>query len=201
MFRIGYKLSSMFNTHIVFMIHQFLPRKHFLSRKKMRRVKIVTVSQALREYLVNTVKLEKEQISVLRNGLDLTAFPPRQDKADQFTLTAGMCDSYLPGRGHECFLQASKLLIDKGRDACFFICGYGKGEERIKKIARNLKISEHVTFVYEFRDIRKVMSLYDVFVLPSKREGLGYRALEAMAMGIPVIASSVGGLMDVVIYE
>ena len=42
------------------------------------------------------------------------------------------------------------------------------------------------------------LSMYDVFVIPSQREGLGYSALEAMALGKPVIASSVGGLMGVV---
>jgi glycosyltransferase involved in cell wall biosynthesis len=180
------------------MVHQFLPRKKFLPAHIMREVKIVTVSQALREYLVNTVRLDKEQIAVLRNGIDTAAYPTHEHASGPSTLIVGMCDRYMPERGHDCFLKACSLLLDRGKAAHFFVCGYGEGEEQVKETARRLGIYKDVTFVYEFKDIRKIMSLYDIFVIPSKKEGLGYRALEAMAMGIPVIASSTGGLMDIV---
>lgn len=198
MFRTGLKLSAVLGAQAVFMVHQFLPAGCFPSRKAMRSVRIITVSQALREYLVNKVKLEKENISVLRNGIDISNCPPRLSSEETSTFVIGMCDSYAPERGHECFLKACRILMDRERDIHIFVCGYGKGEKRVKDIARSLDIAGSVTFVYDFRDIRKIMSLYDIFVMPSRKEGFGYRALEAMAMGIPVIASSAGGLMDVV---
>jgi glycosyltransferase involved in cell wall biosynthesis len=76
----------------------------------------------------------------------------------------------------------------------------GSGTERgiLEEEARSLGLAGRVDFLGWRQDIARVMGRWDVFVMPSLAEGLGIAALEAMAAGLPVVASAVGGLREVV---
>ena len=83
----------------------------------------------------------------------------------------------------------------------FLLIGRGELEATLKQEAKDLGIEEHVQFLGFRDDVPSILSVMDVFVLPSLSEGLSVALLEAMAAGIPTIATRVGGNPELVIDQ
>jgi N-acetyl-alpha-D-glucosaminyl L-malate synthase BshA len=79
----------------------------------------------------------------------------------------------------------------------------GDGPERyaVERLVRELKLQEHVLFLGKVRDTAHVLETADLFLLPSETESFGLAALEAMAVGVPVISSNTGGIPEVNIHD
>jgi glycosyltransferase involved in cell wall biosynthesis len=101
-------------------------------------------------------------------------------------------------KGIKYLLESASLLLQSRNDVSFLIVGEGSLKEDLRKLCVVLKIKKNVTFAGERSDIPEILSLTDIFVLPSLREGLPLTILEAMACGKPVIATNVGGVPEVV---
>ncbi len=101
-------------------------------------------------------------------------------------------------KGIKYLLESASLLLRSRNDVSFLIVGDGALKEELKILCADLKIEENVIFAGERSDIPEILSLTDIFVLPSLREGLPLTILEAMACGKPVIATNVGGVPEVV---
>lgn len=81
-------------------------------------------------------------------------------------------------------------------DVYYVICGKGKLIKNLKKKVSNLGLNDRVIFLGYRVDIPEICTIADAFAFPSKREGLGLSALEAMATGLPIITSDVHGILD-----
>ena len=77
------------------------------------------------------------------------------------------------------------------------LVGDGPERDSMEDLCRKLKIDNSVKFLGKTKDIQTLMSISDVFILPSEKESFGLVALEAMASGIPVISSNAGGLSEI----
>ncbi|MFT7484980.1 MAG: glycosyltransferase involved in cell wall biosynthesis [Candidatus Paceibacteria bacterium] len=99
-------------------------------------------------------------------------------------------------KGIDVLLEALAQLCPKldPPGPMLWIAGDGPEAEALREQTERLHLTEHVTFLGRRTDAPDLLAACDVFVLPSRREGLGVAALEAMAVGKPVIASNVGGL-------
>ena len=78
----------------------------------------------------------------------------------------------------------------------FAIIGIGSEKERIELLSQSLEISDRILFLGYKNNVKDYLSVADAFVFPSKREGLGLAALEAMASGLPIVTSNVHGIKD-----
>ncbi len=81
------------------------------------------------------------------------------------------------------------------------IIGEGEDFEKIKNTIAEKKLGEELVLTGFVRDAAKYLKAFDIFILPSLKEGLPYVVLEAMNAGLPVVASSVGGLTDLIDNE
>lgn len=101
------------------------------------------------------------------------------------------------GKGHREFFTALAALPD-GYPVEALIIGGGRREAEMRRLAAELGLAGRVHFLGQRDDVPDLLSALDLFVLPSHSEGVSLALLEAMAAGLPVIATAVGGLPEVV---
>ena len=88
-------------------------------------------------------------------------------------------------------------IVNKKVSSKLLLVGDGPERVKLESLCRELGICDSVKFLGKTKDISSLLSLSDVFLLPSKNESFGLVALEAMACGVPVVSSNAGGLMEV----
>lgn len=99
-------------------------------------------------------------------------------------------------KGHDVLIHAVAMLVNRGVNVELKVVGYGKNRVALEELACQLNISSRVHFVGKVRSGRDVYTLMreaDLFVLPSRQEGLPRALIEAMAQGLPAVATAVGG--------
>lgn len=101
-----------------------------------------------------------------------------------------------PDKGHADLLTALKMLADRGYNFHLHIAGTGSIERELKRQAEVLGLTDHITWYGFVRDVKQVLRKADIFVLPSRSEGLPNTLLEAMAEGLVPIARNVGGIKE-----
>lgn len=101
-------------------------------------------------------------------------------------------------KNHQAILRALAQLDDRFK---LIICGTGVEENNLKVLARSLGLQESISFLGFRNDIDKIMNACDVFVFPSIHEGLPVSVMEAMASGLPVVASDIRGIAPDLIQD
>jgi len=110
------------------------------------------------------------------------------------------------GRFHRCkgadlLVQAAAILCEKDRRFCFVIVGDGPERNRLEELVLRLGLKENVIFTGICKNSAEAIKAFDIAVIPSRREAFGISAIEFMRMKIPVVASPVGGLAELVRHE
>ncbi len=146
--------------------------------------------------------------SVIYSGIEPERFAPagpdeRAALRDRWGLprdapVAGIVSKLWEGKGHDTLLGALAGLRRRLPGARLLVVGEGELRPRLEALATELGVREAVVFTGFLQDVRPAVGAMDVSVLPSLFEGMGRVLLEAMAMGLPVVASRVGGIPDVV---
>jgi len=113
-------------------------------------------------------------------------------------LAIGIVAALETRKGHDVLLHALARLRREGVALRCLVCGDGSRRAQLENLAQTLGIADAVRFLGEQRQVADVLAALDVFVLPSRHEGLGVAILEAMAMSLPVVASDVGGIPEIV---
>jgi glycosyltransferase involved in cell wall biosynthesis len=156
--------------------------------------KVVANSPAARAIL-ESEGLAPVSIAVIPNGVDLTAFPARRpaDRVRRFITVANLRSE----KNHETLLGAAAPLLRAYPDLEFQIVGDGPRRRELEQLARDRGVSR-VTFLGHREDVASLLAAADAFVLPSRSEAFPNGAIEAMAAGLPVVASAIGGLLDLI---
>lgn len=98
-------------------------------------------------------------------------------------------------KNHEIIIRALSKLDNK--DFIYLICGKGELKEYLKNLAKELGVNDRVKFLGYRKDVLEICKVADLFVFPSKREGLPVSLIEAIACGVPCVASDVRGNRDI----
>jgi glycosyltransferase involved in cell wall biosynthesis len=101
-------------------------------------------------------------------------------------------------KGIDILIKAMPRILKKVPSANLLIAGHGPEEFKLKKLAQDLSLTGHVFFKDITDQPQELLHGFDVFIMPSLMEGLGLSVMEAQACGIPVVASRVGGLLDLI---
>jgi L-malate glycosyltransferase len=145
--------------------------------------------------------LEREGVAtgsivVIPNGLDTEAFAPRTPSGRIRRLIT--VANLRPEKSHETLIAAAGLLVRDVPDLRLQVVGAGPRRGALEALAATRGLSGHVEFLGHREDVPALLAAADAFVLPSRSEAFPNGALEAMAAGLPVIASAVGGLLDLI---
>jgi L-malate glycosyltransferase len=167
---------------------------------------VVANAEALKEQVLQNNGLSKRKVWVVHNGLDTQRFTDveHSSKSEDVNRSTGITIAVIanlrPEKGHSMFLQAAKLLIEKGRMAHFIIAGDGSMKNEIKSQIAGMSLGKQVEMVGAIGDIPAFLKSIDIAVLPSLRnEGFPNSIMEAMASSLPVVASDSGGTRELVI--
>jgi glycosyltransferase involved in cell wall biosynthesis len=166
---------------------------------------VVAVSDAVREEVLSTEKTRDEKVVVIRNGVDTKLFKPHDGSTMREALglrnnalVVGGVGRLAPVKGFEHLVTATALAIARGVDVKTILIGDGPQRTELENLARSLGIDEHVHFLGMRRNLPELYAALDVFALPSVQEGSPNALIEAMACGLPVIASPVGGVPEII---
>ena len=164
---------------------------------------ITAVSESLRRDTAAGLAIRND-IRVIPNFLDVALWARRPDAALRARLSRGESSAvvvhvsnFRPVKRVGMVLEIFRL-IQASRPARLVMIGEGPDRPAAERQAAMMNIAEEVEFVGEQQDLVPWLSSADLFLLPSSQESFGLAALEAMACGVPVIASRVGGLPEVV---
>ncbi len=152
-----------------------------------------------------------KKATLLHNAIDLSRFIQARPRAKQSSLDLGIPDgAFVAGtvgrlreeKGYRYLLEAAAQLIEKfGNEIYFVIVGAGDLEEPLRQQAKDLNIDSQVIFTGSRDDIELLLSGMDVFICSSLWEGFSTAVLEAMAAGVPVIATDIPGNRELIQAE
>lgn len=182
-------------------------RRRLAYRIVSRSGRLVAVSQDLKRFVMEKVGLSDEQIDLIYNGVqsgphvsDEEAYRARTELGlKPHNVVIGAIGSLYPVKGHRYLLESMPIILSRYPHAVLLVVGRGELEDALKEQAKRLGIEEHVRFLGMRNDIPKLLKTLDLFVLPSLSEGLSLALLEAMAAGLPVVATRVGGNGELVV--
>ncbi|MED5415372.1 MAG: glycosyltransferase [Candidatus Latescibacterota bacterium] len=162
----------------------------------------VSISQNVADHIGGAGILNSNEIRIIHNGIDLAHFSPTSSPPRPEALSGGRIvgtvGSLTPEKSTADLLRAVAQLPPEMDDLLVCIVGDGALRAELDVEAQRLGIAERVVFAGAVEDVRPWLAAFDLFVLPSRSEGLPGALMEAMALGCPVIVSAVGGVPEVI---
>lgn len=181
--------------------------------------RVIAVSEQTKKQICSLPFVNKKKIIVIHNGIQTPEFLDKDTARDELwkpaahrsehehfykaalrshTIWIGCIGELHPVKGYDTLLEAACILRDKNIN--FFITILGSGELRdvLKSHIHKSHLDHHVFLLGYVPDASKYMKAFDVFVLPSKSEALPYVIIEAMHAQIPILASRVGGVPELI---
>ena len=170
--------------------------------------KIIALTQQEKKDHLHFHIASEDKFSVVHSGINLDKFfntsvdsagMKRELGIPEDNLVVGTAGRLTPVKGHRYLIEAARKIMNIRPDTTFVFLGDGELLDELKNIASKLGIEENVRFPGWRLDVAEVMSIFNIFVLPSLNEGMGRVLVEAMALGKPIVASNVGGIPDLVV--
>lgn len=167
--------------------------------------RIITVSEEVKNDMLK-YRIPARKIHVINNGIDLSRFKKNvlvQKVREELGIIG---DSKVIGtigrlgyvKGHKYLLLAAEKIVELNKAVKFLIVGDGPLRSKLTDKAKSLGLIDHIIFTGYRKDIPELLSIMDIFVLPSLKEGFPMVLLEAMAAKKPVIATRVGAIPNVI---
>jgi len=190
-------------------------RENIAARRRRRMVcrlasrwcrRVVAVSGAMQRFLVEDVRIPRTKVQTIYNGIDISRYggPDTPHHLRQVlgippeSRVIGTVGSLYPVKGQTFLLQAMARVVRQAPDTVCLLVGRGELLPVLQREAADLGLTEQAKFLGFRTDIPELLSLMEIFVLPSLSEGLPLSLLEAQAVGKPAVATHVGGIPEVI---
>jgi len=157
-------------------------------------------------HLQQAARIPLDRLHLIRGGIDVNriAGAVATDRAslgltqaDPILMWVGRLD---PVKGLDVLIQAMRSVVDQ-TGAHLFLIGDGPERGRLESLVGTLRLASHVHFLGPRTDVPSLLRIANVFVFPSRTEGLPNALLEAMAAGKPIVATDVPGCHDLIVHE
>ncbi|HXM22088.1 MAG TPA: glycosyltransferase family 4 protein [Terriglobales bacterium] len=195
--RIGFEQGDLYMNSWKFRIANFVAQS-FAHR-------IVVCSEALGDWARHTHGIFRSKLLVLHNCVDLTRFNPEGPVARDVQPVAGtilFCAVGTLGRGvnkrMDVCIRALASARSEGANVALVICGDGEQRSELEKLATCLGVARQVKFLGTRPDVPAVLRACDVFCHAAPWEPFGIVAIEAMAVGLPIVVPDSGGIREIV---
>jgi glycosyltransferase involved in cell wall biosynthesis len=200
--------------HVFFGYFGLLKTKIFIFLEKLAaRIadKIVTLTSREKSDYISYKIAREEKFVVIHSGIELSKYQElSQDEKTKLkkeiglpsnSFVVGTVGRLVPVKAPELLIKASQPLFTQYPDTYFVFAGDGPLKKDLHIAVKEIGGEKNIVFLGWRDDAHRILSIFDVFCLPSLNEGMGRVLAEAMAHGIPIVASNVGGIPDLVIHE
>ncbi|MGD0575786.1 MAG: glycosyltransferase family 4 protein [Anaerolineales bacterium] len=169
--------------------------------------RIVTLSPSLRSDLIGMKIAAASKIEVIPLGIDFSQLVERERRRGYLRQVLGIENPYpiigtvgrlVSIKNHTMFLRAARSMVNSGIQASFVIVGDGELRPSLEAQARSMDLAGRIFFLGWREEMSAIYLDLDIFALTSNNEGTPLSLIEAMAAGLPVVATAVGGVPDVV---
>ena len=154
--------------------------------------RIVANCQAAAERL-RLERVAERKIAIIPNGLDLHLYSHTPRSARRRVIVVS---NLRPEKGHDVLIDAAPTVLQRFPDAQFELVGGGTEHDRLVAMAQTRGVAHAFQFLGHREDVPARLACADIFVLPSRSEAFPNAVLEAMAAGLPIVASAVGGILE-----
>ncbi len=207
-------LASLFYPKLKIVVHRrvdYEPKRDLMNRLKYESARInryVAISEAIKQVLVGW-GLPASRISVVKSAVEHGKLQglDRESCRAQLAKTYGIepnktfigsAAALTPQKGHDVLLHAAAELKRRGVPFHVFIAGEGELTNPLEKLRIELGLEHDVTFMGFITDVARLLGGLDVMAVPSNFEGLGTVILDAIGAGLPVVATRVGGIPEII---
>jgi glycosyltransferase involved in cell wall biosynthesis len=211
---LGFFLSHSTGIKMVTTCHGFFRPRWFRKIFPCWGDAVIAISKPVAQHLIKDLGVDPKKVHLIANGIDLNHFAMTNERMRrEARQKADMVDTPLIGintpligvvarlssvKGIHVLIKAMPLILKEMPSANLIVAGQGPEEGALKKLTQDLGLTAHVHFKSTTNQTQDILRSFDVFVMPSLMEGLGLSVIEAQACGIPVVASRVGGLVDLI---
>jgi len=183
-------------------------RAHYVGTSVIHRLadRLLVNSDAIRRRVINQRIAHPRKITVIRNGVASGATPKAEARSvirrelsiDDTVVLVGVVARLDPIKGHRFFIDAAAEVLRGHPDTHFVLIGDGPLRSEIRERLEKARLTDRVHLLGDRSDVARLISGLDLLVLSSLHEGLPNAVMEAMAAGIPVVATAVGGTKELI---
>ena len=156
----------------------------------------VALSPKVQATILSFYGLKEEQVPMIYNGADLGKCCPKEDYSLSKPAKLLHIGRFNGQKNHKGLLEAFAQIVKTFPDCCLQLIGDGDLEAETKDNVKSLGLQEKVLFLGNQTNVYPFLQAADLFLLPSKFEGMPMTIIEAMGTGLPIVASAVGGVPD-----
>jgi glycosyltransferase involved in cell wall biosynthesis len=172
--------------------------------------KTIAVSNAVKHFLVDVGITRPDKVVVIHNGI--TPLGRKVSEAevrafqDKFKITAddiviGTIGSFNATKDTATLIKAVSRMVKQWPNIKLVLVGKGPLKFKLEKLVKKLDLEEHVVFIGALENVLPALMSFKVFVLPSLSEAFGITLLEAMKVGVPIVATKVGGIPEIITHN
>jgi sugar transferase (PEP-CTERM/EpsH1 system associated) len=187
-------------------------RRHLWEQKVLGSMStsIVGVSASLREQVIDEVGISPGKVSIIRNGIKIEPLEKSADRRRQTRKCLGIPESAIvlgcvgrldPVKNLDLLIEASAGAIHVIPSLQIIVAGEGPSKEHLMQKTAALGLNDKVHFLGLRKDVSDLLSAIDLYICSSDREGISLSILEAMAAERPVIATAVGGNLELIQHD
>jgi glycosyltransferase involved in cell wall biosynthesis len=183
-------------------------KKNLLSRIKYTTNlidKIVCVSHNIKNVLIQD-GIPEEKLEVIHSGVDLNRFKfpnkssniRKEYNLGDDDILIGTVAAFVGHKDYNNLIHSAKIVLQSFPRVTFIAVGDGNELKQMKELTKQLVIEDNFIFTGYREDVLDLLHSFDIFVLASKKEGLGTSVLDAQAAGLPIVATNAGGIPEMI---
>lgn len=183
-------------------------KKNFFSQLKYNNTridKIVCISEFIKKILIED-GVEEEKLYTIRSGTDINKFSKaessielkRKLSIEEEDIVLGTVAAFAGHKDYPNLINAFKLISQQKQNVKLCLIGDGPLKKNIENMVNELKLNEDIIFCGFQEDVGQYLKMFDIFILSSKKEGLGTSLIDALSIGLPIVASESGGIPEII---
>jgi glycosyltransferase involved in cell wall biosynthesis len=178
-----------------------MSKLHRITQRRVARV--IAVSQSVASVVCEQGIFHPDQINVVHNGIDLTKFRPRGARHSPGHLRVGILGELTANKGQLEFVRATETVAEQIDNVDFIIAGRDNSRDgdyglRLKALIEASKFRDRIQLIESRIDVPEFLSGLDIVVSTSRSEAFGLVIIEAMAAGVPVVATATAGACEII---